>query len=155
MEKNNKLMYCPDCGHQISTKAKSCPNCGHPVTFEERPKEVTKMTLGKFFGINVGTFFLLYLFSFLLSLILGNGIYLIAALVFLFILIGTFVLLLKDNNISVLKIFISIILPFIVLVYLFSWMGMIYFLLIWGVILIIGHIKDYQKGKGLFKRKRI
>ena len=26
------LIYCPECGHEISTAAVACPSCGRPVT---------------------------------------------------------------------------------------------------------------------------
>ncbi|MFN2500538.1 MAG: zinc-ribbon domain-containing protein [Pyrinomonadaceae bacterium] len=26
------LLFCPECGHEISANAVACPNCGHPVT---------------------------------------------------------------------------------------------------------------------------
>ena len=32
MKKNNILMDCPDCGHQVSKNAKSCPNCGTKIS---------------------------------------------------------------------------------------------------------------------------
>ena len=25
------MIKCPECGHQVSDKAKSCPNCGAPI----------------------------------------------------------------------------------------------------------------------------
>src|SRR5689334_19611949 len=25
------LIYCPECGHEISTAAVACPNCGRPI----------------------------------------------------------------------------------------------------------------------------
>ena len=33
------LLYCPDCGHQVSDHAVACPNCGYPV--EEMKKHLT------------------------------------------------------------------------------------------------------------------
>lgn len=32
---NANLMYCPDCGNQISKAALQCPHCGHPFKKEE------------------------------------------------------------------------------------------------------------------------
>ncbi len=34
----DKLMYCPDCGQEISKRAKVCPHCGRPIA--EEPKKV-------------------------------------------------------------------------------------------------------------------
>lgn len=28
----SKLINCPDCGHQVSSGAKSCPNCGRVIS---------------------------------------------------------------------------------------------------------------------------
>src|SRR5258708_36589296 len=28
---NMSLVYCPECGHEISPSAVTCPNCGHPI----------------------------------------------------------------------------------------------------------------------------
>ena len=33
---NAKLQPCPDCGHQVSTAAKSCPSCGRALRGEYR-----------------------------------------------------------------------------------------------------------------------
>lgn len=32
------IIKCPECGKEISDKAKSCPNCGFPIAHEEKPK---------------------------------------------------------------------------------------------------------------------
>jgi DNA-directed RNA polymerase subunit RPC12/RpoP len=29
--KKGELIACPDCGHEVSTRARSCPNCGAPL----------------------------------------------------------------------------------------------------------------------------
>ena len=34
----SNLMYCPDCGQQISRSAQTCPHCGHPFVIAELPK---------------------------------------------------------------------------------------------------------------------
>ncbi len=32
------LTKCPECGHTISTQARTCPSCGYVVQPEERPE---------------------------------------------------------------------------------------------------------------------
>ena len=56
------LITCPDCGHQVSSRAPACPKCGGPIQPEESaPQKVvvkdvdvsfekTTATAGKYFG---------------------------------------------------------------------------------------------------------
>ncbi|MSU49022.1 MAG: zinc-ribbon domain-containing protein [Opitutus sp.] len=56
------LITCPDCGHQVSSRAATCPKCGGPVRSEENaPSKVvvkdvdvsfekTTATAGKYLG---------------------------------------------------------------------------------------------------------
>lgn len=30
-QQKGELIACPDCGHEVSTRAESCPNCGAPL----------------------------------------------------------------------------------------------------------------------------
>ena len=66
----SKLMYCPDCGHQVSKKAKTCPNCGRQF---KKARNVSP-GLAFFLGLFIGPFGYLYLHAYLfffIGLIVG------------------------------------------------------------------------------------
>lgn len=39
------LTKCPECGHDVSTRAEKCPNCGAPLEAAASPSEANKTTL--------------------------------------------------------------------------------------------------------------
>ncbi len=57
------LIYCPECGVQLSDKAEKCPNCAYPINKEfspiqktqERPQIIVKSKDGCFLQtLNIG-----------------------------------------------------------------------------------------------------
>ena len=47
------LIKCPECGHDVSDKAKACPNCGFPMSIEEKKvsnniEEMDSVYLGRY-----------------------------------------------------------------------------------------------------------
>ncbi len=43
------MIKCPECGHDVSSKALSCPNCGNPINMrQEVPVRITRIS--KFAG---------------------------------------------------------------------------------------------------------
>lgn len=49
MEGIKALIKCPECGHQVSDKARSCPECGYP--FGARRKNIGIKILRNIFEI--------------------------------------------------------------------------------------------------------
>ena len=58
-EKVTNLFPCPDCGSEISRKAKSCPNCGYRLTYIDQHGQ-PRSTIEIFMYLTVGAFILSY-----------------------------------------------------------------------------------------------
>lgn len=54
------LIKCPECGQQISDKAKVCPYCGHPIAYENVKGNMTHFFKQKWVKI-VGIIIFIYI----------------------------------------------------------------------------------------------
>lgn len=53
-DNKSKLISCPDCGHQLSKKAKTCPNCGRKLNYIDIHGHRRKMTIPLLFALMGG-----------------------------------------------------------------------------------------------------
>jgi len=53
-DNKSKLISCPDCGHQLSKKAKTCPNCGRKLNYIDIHGHRRKMTIPLLFTMMGG-----------------------------------------------------------------------------------------------------
>lgn len=60
------LTTCPECGKEVSEKAKSCPNCGHPFGEGAQAKKKASLKTGSIIGLIGGGSFTLILAGFLI-----------------------------------------------------------------------------------------
>lgn len=63
-EEKPKLIPCPDCGYEVSRKAKSCPNCGYRLTYVDQHGQ-TRPFIESFFILTVGALILSYFLGWL------------------------------------------------------------------------------------------
>jgi uncharacterized membrane protein YvbJ len=85
MTEESEFFYCPDCGNEISKKAKTCPYCGRPITSKDFPH--SKMTLGALIGISFVIFFCFFNVGLIISFFTGEAITFLAMMFIAIILI--------------------------------------------------------------------
>ena len=77
----SNLMPCPDCGKEISIKARACPGCGSPTSVAvEEDKSKRRNKRGNTQGLGC-LLMLLSLFAVFLSPLLGGPLFLIGAVI--------------------------------------------------------------------------
>lgn len=62
------MIKCPECGKEVSDKARSCPNCGNPMTDNQLSFVKDKLTL---ISWNLSVIKGLIIFAVIVSIIVG------------------------------------------------------------------------------------